>query len=80
MAYDPRYLPWDRWSALTSSALRQYGYQPKSVAEVDWRQWAEAAFELPAMANKGIPSPYGFANWRDWAYRLNEALLLLGIV
>ena len=80
MAFDPRFLTWPHWIELTGSALKPYGYTPRKVEEKDWRQWAEAAFALPALAEKGIPSPYGYAGWRDWAYKLNEALLLLGIV
>jgi hypothetical protein len=80
MAIDPRYLEIERWSALTASSLAQYGYVANSTNEQEWRAWAERVRHLPALSAFSVPDPKFYADWRAWAYRLNEALLSLGIV
>ena len=80
MPFDPRFLPIDRWSALTASIILPYGDVPRSATEETWKDWATAVKNLPALAPRRVPSPAGFGDdWRGWAFRLNEALYSLGL-
>jgi hypothetical protein len=79
MAYDPRGMNIERWSALTASLLTPYGYVPVSTTEDDWQSWATSAKNIPILAPRFVPSPKGFGDWRAWAFRLNEALHSLGL-
>ena len=80
MAIDPRYLDVSRWTALTAQYLIPLGFIPKQATDENWRQWADSAKRLPQLGGYQVPDPRLYADWRLWAYRLNEALLSLGIV
>lgn len=79
MPFDPRYLPIERWSALTAASLKPFGDVAASTTEDDWQAWARSVKLLPALAPRFVPSPFGFQTWQDWAFRLNEALYGLGL-
>lgn len=79
MPFDPRFLDFPRWSALTASALQSVGFTPVMGDEEHWQKWADAANAVPLIAAQNVPRPSGFKDWRMWALRLNEALWNLGL-
>lgn len=79
MAYDPRGLTIEHWSALTAAALQPFGYVPRQTNEDGWKDWAAAVKTLPALAPRFVPGSTGFDDWRAWALRLNEAMRGLGL-
>lgn len=74
---DPRGLTIKRWSALAAASLQQFGNVPNSTTIKDWMGWAQSVRSLPTISALNIPDPRGFEDWRLWAFRLNEGLLLL---
>lgn len=79
MAYDPRGLSIERWSALTAALLLPYGYVPTSTTEANWRSWAAAVRNIPEMGARYVPSAKGYQHWQDWGQRVNQALRGLGL-
>ena len=39
--------------------------------EERWREWAAGFLTAPSFASQIAPDPYQFADWRDWAMRVN---------
>jgi hypothetical protein len=33
----------------------------------DWKEWASGLKAIDVFTNEGIPGPYVFDNWMDWA-------------
>lgn len=66
--YDPRGMEWDQWCSLMAElfAAQQLG----TVAEDDWRTWAQAMTNIGYFTQSGVPSDAGFENWQDWAQAL----------
>lgn len=66
VVYDPRGHTWDSWASLMCEA---YASQQLSVPgnEKDWKEWASGLKAIDIFVNEGIPGPYVFDNWKDWA-------------
>lgn len=79
MAVDPRYLTVERWTAETTPSLLQYGFVPSEVTAASWQRWAQAVKRLPVLGGYEVPDPRLYGDWRQWAFRLNEALYMLGL-
>ena len=79
MAYDPRGMSFERWSALTAQSLLPYGSVASSAQEETWKQWGESVKNVPALQARSVPSTRGFSDWQSWAFRLNEGLRSLGL-
>jgi len=79
MLIDPRMTDVERWSAETSSALRQYGSVPNQATENKWRDFAVALRALPVWGPADIPDPSMFDDWRLWAARVFDAACRLGL-
>ena len=39
-----------------------------------WRDWAVGFVRAPGFAQRVLPDPYQFADWRDWAMRVYPML------
>jgi len=73
LVYDPRYHTWDSWTSLMVEA---YAAQQLSsnTPEEEWKQWASGLKAIDVFVNEGIPGPYIFENWQDWASALVGAV------
>jgi len=69
LVYDPRYHTWDSWAALMVEA---YGAQQLSIptSEADWKEWAAGLKGIDLFTKDGVPDPYIFDDWHDWATQL----------
>jgi hypothetical protein len=41
-----------------------------------WRDWAVNAIRDPNVSIYSPPNPYDFLDWREWAFRFNQAVPL----
>ena len=73
VVYDPRYHTWNSWSSLMCEA---YAAQQLSsnTPEEEWKQWAAGLKAIDVFTNEGIPGPYIYENWQDWASALVGAV------
>ena len=73
LVYDPRYHTWDSWTSLMCEA---YAAQQLSsnTPEEEWKEWAAGLKAIDVFTNEGIPGPYIFENWQDWASALVGAV------
>ena len=73
VVYDPRYHTWDSWTSLMCEA---YAAQQLSsnTPEEEWKQWAAGLKAIDVFTNEGIPGPYIYENWQDWASALVGAV------
>lgn len=76
MSYvDPRYIPtFQEWSDFMYPSLERYGVIEQFTTGSDWKSWAAGLLSLNPIARLGVPMPYQFDQWQDWAARLIEAL------
>ena len=59
-----------RWSALVVEQLAEYNVPtPVGDGESGWNSWAAQLGADPNVLATGVPSPYGFSEWRSWAAR-----------
>ena len=79
MPFDPRFLEFPHFANLTGQLLARYGYVPHRVEEKQWRYWANAVRQIPAITPFQVPDPQLYTDWQSWAYRLSEALYNLGL-
>jgi hypothetical protein len=40
----------------------------------EWKQWAAGLKAIDVFTNEGIPGPYIYENWQDWASALVGAV------
>jgi len=73
LVYDPRYHTWNSWSSLMVEA---YSAQQLSAntPEEGWKEWAAGLKAIDVFVNEGIPGPYIYENWQDWASALVGAV------
>lgn len=69
LVYDPRYMEFEQWACLM---CEQYASQQLSIPDndADWKSWAVGVLAIDVFTNQGVPDPYGFENWQDWAAAL----------
>ena len=73
LVYDPRYHTFDSWAALMCEAYA--GQQLQSPGpDVDFKSWGAGLKAIDIFANEGIPEPYLFEDWQDWASALVNAV------
>jgi hypothetical protein len=53
-----------------------YAAQQLSIntPEEEWKQWAAGLKAIDVFTNEGIPGPYIYENWQDWASALVGAV------
>jgi hypothetical protein len=73
LVYDPRYHTWDSWASLMCEA---YAGQQLGIpaGEEQWQSWAASLKAIDLFVNEGIPGPYIYDNWKDWAQALVGAV------
>jgi len=76
MSYvDPRYIDsFEEWSDYMYPTLEQYGVIEQFTYGSDWKSWAAGLLSLNPIAQLGVPQPYVFDDWQEWASRLIGAL------
>jgi hypothetical protein len=73
LVYDPRFHTFDSWASLMVEA---YAGQQLAIPEGEdtWKSWAAGLRGIDIFVNEGVPSPYIFENWQDWASALVNAV------
>lgn len=73
LVYDPRHHTFDSWASLMVEA---YGGQQLEIpsGEDNWKAWATGLKAIDLFANEGVPGPYVFDNWQDWAEAVVNAV------
>ena len=71
--YDPRYHTFESWASLM---CEQYAAQQLSIpdANTDWKTWGAGLKGIDVFTNEGIPAPYIFDDWQEWAEALVNAV------
>jgi hypothetical protein len=66
VVYDPRYHTFNSWASLMCEA---YGANQLEIpsGEENWKAWAAGLRGIDVFTNEGVPSPYIFEDWQDWA-------------
>jgi len=56
--------------------VEAYGGQQLAIPgeEAEWKNWAVGLKAIDIFANEGIPGPYIYENWQDWAEALVNAV------
>jgi hypothetical protein len=73
LVYDPRYHTFESWASLM---CEQYAAQQLSIpdANSDWKAWGAGLKAIDVFANEGIPDPYIYDDWQEWAEALVNAV------
>jgi len=73
LIYDPRYHSFTSWACLMCELYAPQQLQIPSD-ENAWQDWGVGLNAIDVFVNEGIPSPYKFDNWQDWAAALVGAI------
>lgn len=76
MNIDPRGVTLTQWANFTTPLLAPFGISPILITEEAWRPWARSVIQLPGIAQQRPPDPEAFLDWREWAFRFNQAVAL----
>lgn len=73
LVYDPRYHTFESWASLM---CEQYASQQLCIpdATTDWKDWAAGLKAIDVFTNEGIPGPYQYDDWMEWAEQLVNAV------
>jgi hypothetical protein len=73
LVYDPRYHDFQSWASLMCEL---YAAQQLEIPteDTDWKEWAAGLKAIDVFTNEGIPGPYIFENWQDWAQAIVGAV------
>ena len=67
--YDPRYHTFESWASLMCEL---YAVQQLAIpdANTNWQDWASGLKAIDVFSNEGIPGPYIYDDWHEWAEAL----------
>ena len=73
LVYDPRFHTFESWASLMCEA---YAGQQLAIPspQTDWKEWAAGLKAIDVFVNEGIPGPYIYESWQDWASALVGAI------
>lgn len=75
---DPHGMELQDWSdAVIGSITAQWDVAPLADP-ARWQDWAVGFVRAPTLAQRVLPDPYQFSDWRDWAMRAYPMLEGLG--
>lgn len=74
MSVNPIGLTLTQWADAVIITVDDAWLFGKLESEERWRDWAVGFTRAPSFANKLVPDPYQFSNWRDWAERVYPML------
>lgn len=73
VVYDPRYHTWESWVSLMVEAYSAQQLS-QSANEADWKEWAAGLKAIDIFTNEGIPGPYIYEKWQEWAEAVVNAV------
>lgn len=73
---DPRHLTLSQWCDAVSLALATSAPPVKLRDGDDWKEWAYIVLAVPSVASFSPPAPEYYPDWRGWAERFVECVLL----
>lgn len=73
LVYDPRYHDFVSWASLMCEL---YGTQNLEIPteSTNWQEWASGLKAIDVFTNEGIPGPFIFDDWQDWAAAMVNAV------
>jgi len=73
LVYDPRYHTFESWASLMCEL---YAVQQLAIpdANTNWKEWASALKAIDVFTNEGIPGPFIYDDWHEWAEALVNAV------
>lgn len=75
---DPRGLTWQRWATAVLLDVQTGWSLGTPPDEANWRDFAVGLVRAPTFAQRILPDPYAFTDWREWAMRSYPMLEGLG--
>jgi len=66
---DPRGMAWQEWASAVLISVGDAWSFGSPPDETQWRDFAVGFVRAPTFAQRVLPDPYGFSDWRDWAMR-----------
>lgn len=73
---DPRTHTWSMWSSLVNQSIASSAPPPMLPDEADWKRWAVIVLGIPAISSFSPPDPRAYDDWRTWAERFVECVLI----
>lgn len=71
---DPRFMELPMWADTTVFDLENFGPIQQLQDPSDWQNWAAGLIGINGISQQNPPSPYGYTDWREWAFRFYEML------
>lgn len=73
LVYDPRYHTFESWACLM---VELYGAQNLQIpnAQTEWKEWASGLKAIDVFTNEGIPGPFIYDDWQEWAEAVVNAV------
>ena len=69
---DPKGMTWRDWAdAVILDVAWSFGAPPE---ETSWQDFAVGFVRAPQFAQRILPDPYQFSDWREWAMRVYPML------
>ena len=69
---DPKGMTWRDWAdAVILDVAWSFGVPPDETA---WQDFAVGFVRAPQFAQRILPDPYQFSDWREWAMRVYPML------
>lgn len=57
------------WADSVVSVLSTTWVLGRLASDDQWQEWAVGLVRAPVFAQRGLPDPYQFSDWREWAMR-----------
>ena len=73
LIYDPRFHTFESWASLMCEL---YSGQQLEIpnANTNWQEWGNGLKAIDVFTNEGIPGPYVFDDWQEWAQEVVNAV------
>jgi hypothetical protein len=71
---DPRFLTVQEWTDSMVFSLLDKSDLPRLDAPEAWKEWAMTVLQDARISQMNPPDPRFFDDWREWAFRFNQAL------
>lgn len=73
LIYDPRHHTFESWASLMCELYA--GQQLEIPNEnTDWKIWASGLKAIDVFTNEGVPGPWVFNDWQEWAEEVVNAV------
>lgn len=71
---DPRFMTVQEWTDSMNFPLVDKVKAPRLDDPTAWKDWAYQVIQSPSISKLNPPDPRLFDDWREWAFRFNQAL------